>query len=149
MAKAYVYNLENEVVEAVLIGTPENALNTFIKTWNIGEKKMLVCEYTLILGELPAGVELMKNFKTIEADGNKAKVSTKSEYELTAGGTLGLRVTHSAPVTCEVCSAECSAYVDGRTNSGMWANMCDACHKKYGSGLGIGRGQRYEKVVQE
>ena len=34
------------------------------------------------------------------------------------------------------------AAVDGRTVFGGWANMCEACFKSMGVGLGTGSGQR-------
>jgi len=39
-------------------------------------------------------------------------------------------------------------FVDGRTRrSGSWANMCLDCHREHGIGLGIGRGQQYQKQL--
>jgi hypothetical protein len=35
-------------------------------------------------------------------------------------------------------------FVDGGTQFGPWANMCLACHKVHGVGLGTGKGQRYD-----
>lgn len=35
--------------------------------------------------------------------------------------------------------------IDGRTVMGPWALMTPAAHRKYGVGLGTGKGQRYEK----
>lgn len=34
-------------------------------------------------------------------------------------------------------------FVDGKTKMGPWAMMCLPCHRRYGVGLGTGRGQRY------
>jgi len=36
-------------------------------------------------------------------------------------------------------------FIDGGTIQGPWANMCPKCHLTYGIGIGLGRGQRYEK----
>ena len=36
------------------------------------------------------------------------------------------------------------AFVDGATSFGAWANMCLKCHRAYGKGLGLGKGQQYE-----
>lgn len=139
MAKAYVYNLENEAVETILIGTPENVVATFSKTWGVEN-------HTLMLGTLPAGIRIASRFKTIEVDGSVVTF----QYELTSGGTLGVRVSHASVVKCNFCEKSCEkSYVDGLTKANMWAEMCDTCHKKYGTGLGIGRGQRYERVVIE
>ena len=38
-------------------------------------------------------------------------------------------------------------FVDGKTTSGPWAFMCLDCHRLYGYGLGVGKGQRYIKVA--
>jgi hypothetical protein len=38
-------------------------------------------------------------------------------------------------------------FVDGKTCMGPWANMCMACHRKYGAGLGTGLGQHYRRQV--
>ena len=40
---------------------------------------------------------------------------------------------------CDFCQA--SAIIDGKTNNGIWANMCLAHYLKHGIGIGIGKGQ--------
>jgi hypothetical protein len=47
---------------------------------------------------------------------------------------------------CDICQSKIEdAYVDGRTKSGPWANMCLPCWKKHGVGkLGTGFGQKYD-----
>ena len=48
------------------------------------------------------------------------------------------------PTQCEVCGGEIKDdFIDGRTKVGSWANMCPSCHKGFGVGLGVGRGQKY------
>ena len=52
------------------------------------------------------------------------------------------------PKECDLCHnpfgfKNTKFFVDGATKMGMWAIMCDACHKYKGCGLGTGRGQRY------
>ena len=45
---------------------------------------------------------------------------------------------------CDLCKEEnLECYIDGRMQAGPWANMCLDCHKTYGVGLGIGKGQKY------
>ena len=44
---------------------------------------------------------------------------------------------------CQFCGKE-GAY-DGKTKMGPWAFMCKECHKKYGVGIGTGKGQRLVK----
>lgn len=51
--------------------------------------------------------------------------------------------------SCDVCAHVKSvpmqhvpyALVNGKTTSGMWANMCPICFAEMGVGLGLGRGQ--------
>lgn len=45
---------------------------------------------------------------------------------------------------CDFCGEE--AHYDGKTKLGPWGNMCRGCFRKYGIGLGLGRGQ--ELVVE-
>lgn len=48
------------------------------------------------------------------------------------------------PDKCDLCDKPLTqAFVDGMTTVGPWAMMCLSCHKKYGFGLGTGRGQKY------
>jgi hypothetical protein len=55
----------------------------------------------------------------------------------------------SVPSHCDMCHMTLTevgdTYVDGKTTSGPWANMCLRCHKAYGFGLGTGKGQRYQR----
>jgi hypothetical protein len=47
---------------------------------------------------------------------------------------------------CDVCYQDWNGvFIDGITQGGKWANMCTECHRRYGHGLGTGKGQRYEK----
>jgi hypothetical protein len=49
------------------------------------------------------------------------------------------------PKTCQLCHrAIRTAFVDGATRGGPWANMCLPCHASNGYGLGTGQGQRYD-----
>lgn len=51
---------------------------------------------------------------------------------------------------CDICDRDTkSAYVDGKTAGGPWANMCLKCHKMYGCGLGTGLGQKYEMKASD
>jgi hypothetical protein len=54
----------------------------------------------------------------------------------------------TSPNRCDLCQAPLQlTYVDGATRrTGQWANMDPLCHRLYGVGLGIGRGQRYERA---
>ena len=48
------------------------------------------------------------------------------------------------PTQCEVCGGKIKdEFIDGKTKVGFWANMCPACHKEFGVGLGTGKGQKY------
>ena len=47
---------------------------------------------------------------------------------------------------CQLCSNSITKhFIDGKTAYGSWAIMCEKCHRNYGSGLGLGRGQLYKK----
>lgn len=49
------------------------------------------------------------------------------------------------PESCDICEKKLKKYfIDGKTFSGLWAIMCENCHKTEGWGLGIGKGQKYE-----
>ncbi len=41
---------------------------------------------------------------------------------------------------CDFCNR--TASYDAKTRFGYWAYMCGVCFKRYGIGLGLGRGQR-------
>ncbi|MAH49539.1 hypothetical protein CMI37_27200 [Candidatus Pacearchaeota archaeon] len=50
------------------------------------------------------------------------------------------------PNACDLCRRPIRMiFIDGKTSSGPWGNMCPECHKSEGGGLGTGLGQRYEK----
>ena len=51
------------------------------------------------------------------------------------------------PAKCDICreSLEGKEFVDGKTRMGPWGVMCRDCHKEHGWGLGLGRGQLYDK----
>lgn len=59
-----------------------------------------------------------------------------------------------APIACDLIGhvggthddiTETGVFVDGRTRMGPWANMCQTCHDRHGTGLGTGNGQRYTR----
>ncbi len=49
---------------------------------------------------------------------------------------------------CDICHTHLKGvveyFVDGKTVQGPWALMCPECHAKYGYGLGLGYGQKYD-----
>lgn len=48
---------------------------------------------------------------------------------------------------CGCCSKkDLPELVDGKTKMGPWAVMCLDCHKRYGVGLGTGKGQQYKRA---
>jgi len=50
------------------------------------------------------------------------------------------------PVECDICNKPYKNMMyDGKTQFGGWANMCQPCFNRYGTGLGTGKGQRYTK----
>lgn len=42
---------------------------------------------------------------------------------------------------CDICQT-LDATVDGKTQMGPWASMCDMCHCLFGRGFGPGKGQK-------
>ena len=53
---------------------------------------------------------------------------------------------------CDYCSTKLvdqPYFVDGRTNTGPWALMCPKCFDVYGTGLGLGKGQKYDSKTKE
>lgn len=56
------------------------------------------------------------------------------------------RVTKTSPEDCEWCGDSIkNDFVDGKLKVGPWCDMCLDCHKKHGVGLGLGKGQRYQR----
>lgn len=49
------------------------------------------------------------------------------------------------PTECNYCNQKLAEhFTDGKSPMGQWGVFCDACVKRLGIKLGIGRGQRYE-----
>lgn len=49
------------------------------------------------------------------------------------------------PERCQICHDPLrSSFVDGKTKWGPWALMCGTCHRSFGCGLGLGKGQIYD-----
>lgn len=56
------------------------------------------------------------------------------------------KVYVNAPLTCDTCEKELEHVMyDAATVFGSWANLCQTCYVRYGTGLGTGKGQRYSK----
>lgn len=55
----------------------------------------------------------------------------------------------TAPAKCDHCGISIhNTFVDGATEpQGRWGNLHPNCHRQIGRGLGIGRGQRYERQI--
>lgn len=50
----------------------------------------------------------------------------------------------AAPETCDLCQGKIrGVFIDGQVQGGGWANLCPDCHRRFGVGLGTGRGQKY------
>lgn len=59
---------------------------------------------------------------------------------------------HGSAEKCDICNNTLTGqpyFVDGMTRQGMWALMCPVCHKTYGCGTGLGRGQKYNTQTKE
>ena len=47
---------------------------------------------------------------------------------------------------CDFCGrTTMKKFIDGATIAGPWAMMCIPCHRTLGMGLGLGKGQLYQK----
>jgi len=56
----------------------------------------------------------------------------------------------SKPTDCQVCGGTLgSVFYDAAMKIGQWALMCNSCFKQYGTGLGTGRGQKYNTKTLE
>jgi hypothetical protein len=59
--------------------------------------------------------------------------------------------TGDPPARCDLADAVIGkhdirdTFIDGKTTNGPWANMCLKCARMYGVGVGMGRGQQYER----
>jgi len=54
---------------------------------------------------------------------------------------MGNKVIVDEIYKCEICNTESAEY-DCKSKDGWWAYMCGDCFRKYGIGLGLGRGQK-------
>jgi hypothetical protein len=51
------------------------------------------------------------------------------------------------PSECDICSHKItSEFYDARTRTGQWGCLCNNCFNSHGVGLGLGKGQHYEKM---
>ena len=52
------------------------------------------------------------------------------------------------PTRCDICHDDFTNddyFIDGRLEYGShWAIMCSRCHDEWGTGLGTGKGQKYD-----
>jgi len=56
----------------------------------------------------------------------------------------------SKPEKCDLCGKPLAQqFVAGKTVRGPWGIMCAVCHFRFGMGLGLGRGQRYDLTTLE
>jgi hypothetical protein len=56
----------------------------------------------------------------------------------------------ASPVRCDICKCaldEHETFIDGVTVYGPWAIMCPPCHKEKGHGVGLGKGQEYDRAT--
>jgi len=51
------------------------------------------------------------------------------------------------PTKCDLCKEPLAGqeFYDGKTIWGIWATMCSQCFRIAGTGVGVGRGQHYDK----
>jgi len=57
----------------------------------------------------------------------------------------------SAHSNCDICGKKLNSgyFYDFATKQGPWALGCETCFKKFGKGLGIGKGQKYDAITTE
>lgn len=51
------------------------------------------------------------------------------------------------PTTCDICGRSLTlfpTFIDGQTKFGVWGLICPECYRRFGVGLGLGKGQEYE-----
>lgn len=54
--------------------------------------------------------------------------------------------TGKPPTHCDITGIEIKdCFIDGRTQQGPWAHMSPEGHAAYGTGLGLGLGQKYRR----
>ena len=52
------------------------------------------------------------------------------------------------PKNCDICHEPLTrCFYDGKTTMGPWATMCSSCFSRFGYGLGVGKGQKYDLVT--
>jgi len=52
-----------------------------------------------------------------------------------------------SPKACEVCETPIlNEFYDARLKTGQWACLCHRCWSLHGVGLGVGRGQHFERI---
>lgn len=71
--------------------------------------------------------------------GEEATVNEVTSRRRTAGTEV--EVHDQTKRQCDICRSA-TAFYDGKTVMGPWANMCSHCFGQYGVGLGTGRGQK-------
>ena len=48
---------------------------------------------------------------------------------------------------CDICTRKLDTYyIDGRLQQGGWATLCHTCHRYYGAGFGMGKGQLFKWI---
>jgi len=75
---------------------------------------------------------------------------TKFGGTVTIAGPRKKKWMGSTPVACDFCGGPLGTeFIDGATIMGPWAIMCPMCHRDKGTGLGVGRGQKYNTATLE
>lgn len=50
-------------------------------------------------------------------------------------------------IMCDLCKRKQAKY-DAKTTLGPWAYLCEECFKRFGVGLGLGRGQKIKEETK-
>lgn len=71
---------------------------------------------------------------------------TKTTAQTKAAAKAHTETTVEWLPKCDFCNSQ--AYADGKTGFGGWAHMCRGHFLAFGTGLGLGKGQRLRLVTR-
>lgn len=76
----------------------------------------------------------------------KLRGEVRRKYDVSSSPATEVKVWRGTPPgECDLChDAITTAFIDGKTVMGPWANMCRECFVEHGVGIGQGQGQRYD-----
>lgn len=91
--------------------------------------------------------------KDLLSDGTFKEILSKVKEGILNKNRKLNAIKWSSDTTCDFCKKDATQvgdiFYDGKTILGPWALMCKNCFRKYGVGLGLGRGQMYDSRTKE